>query len=85
MNIVVLCGGLSVERDVSLSSAMQIAQALRNNGHRAVIIDSFFGYTGKYGDPADIFSIFSLEFLKISAIPPVNSDEISEKICGSGS
>ena len=57
MNIVVLCGGLSVERDVSLSSAMQIAQALRNNGHRAVIIDSFFGYTGKYGDPADIFSM----------------------------
>ncbi len=57
MNIIVLSGGLSAERDVSLSSGMQIAEALRKNGHRAVIIDVFFGYTGKYDAPADIFSM----------------------------
>ncbi len=55
MDIVVLCGGLSTERDVSLKSGAMIARALRENGHRAVLIDSFFGYTGTYTDPREIF------------------------------
>lgn len=56
MNIVVLCGGLSMERDVSLKSGAVIAKALRENGHNAVLVDSFFGYTGAYDDPKDIFT-----------------------------
>ena len=56
MDIIVLCGGLSTERDVSLESGAMIARALRKNGHRAVLVDSFFGYTGTYGDPGEIFS-----------------------------
>ncbi len=55
MDIVVLCGGLSMERDVSLKSGAMIAKALRENGHRAVLIDAFFGYTGTYSDPHEIF------------------------------
>lgn len=55
MDIVVLCGGLSMERDVSLKSGAMIARALRENGHRVVLIDSFFGYTGTYADPREIF------------------------------
>lgn len=55
MNIIVLSGGLSMERDVSLSSGAQITSALRKNGHRAVLIDLFFGYTGAYNKPEDIF------------------------------
>ena len=55
MDIIVLCGGLSTERDVSLKSGAMIARALREDGHRAVLIDSFFGYTGSYSDPEEIF------------------------------
>ena len=55
MNIVVLCGGYSAERDVSLKSGGMIAAALRRSGHRAVLIDAFFGYMGEYADPAEIF------------------------------
>ncbi len=55
MNIIVLCGGLSMERDVSLKSGTMIAGALRERGHKVVIIDSFFGYRGSYSDPAEIF------------------------------
>ena len=56
MNIIVLCGGLSMERDVSLVSGAGIAKALRDRGHRAVLVDVFFGYTGKYKKPEDIFT-----------------------------
>lgn len=55
MNIVVLCGGLSAERDVSLTSGAMVASALRKKGYRAVLIDVFFGYTGSYTTPAEIF------------------------------
>lgn len=43
MNIVVLAGGLSPERNVSLSSGTKIAQALRALGHRTALVDMFFG------------------------------------------
>lgn len=43
MNIVVLAGGLSPERDVSLSSGVMIVNALRSVGHRAILVDLFFG------------------------------------------
>lgn len=43
MNIVVLAGGLSPERNVSLSSGTLICRALRKMGHRAVLLDPFLG------------------------------------------
>ena len=46
MKIAVLCGGLSPERDVSLSSARLVCQALRSLGHKAVLVDVFFGLEG---------------------------------------
>ena len=55
MNIVVLCGGLSAERDVSLSSGAMAAAALKRLGHRVVLMDLFFGYQGEYGDPREVF------------------------------
>jgi len=57
MNVIVLCGGLSLERDVSLVSGAGIAKALRARGHRAVLVDSFFGFTGRYEKPEDIFTM----------------------------
>lgn len=44
MKTVVLAGGISTERDVSLSSGKMIYEALRKNGHQAVLLDVFLGY-----------------------------------------
>ncbi len=43
MKIAVICGGLSNERDVSLSSGCGIARALRGQGHRVALADLFLG------------------------------------------
>ena len=43
MNIVVLCGGISTEREVSLWSAENICNALRSRGHKAILLDVFLG------------------------------------------
>ena len=44
MNIVVLAGGLSPERDVSLSSGCMIANALLENGHNVILADLYIGF-----------------------------------------
>lgn len=43
MKICVLAGGLSPERDVSLSSGALIANALVKNGHEVALVDLFWG------------------------------------------
>ena len=43
MKIVVLAGGLSPERNVSLSSGTMIAHALKRLGHRPALVDLYFG------------------------------------------
>ena len=43
MKIVVLAGGLSTERDVSLSSGRGIYRALKENGHQVILLDVFLG------------------------------------------
>ena len=55
MKIVVLCGGISTERDVSITSGTMVAKALRERGHKVVLVDSFFGYTEPYDKPEDLF------------------------------
>lgn len=52
MKVVVLAGGTSTERDVSLSSGSMIYRALKKNGHNAMILDVYLGYEG---DITDIF------------------------------
>ena len=47
MKVVVLAGGISTERDVSLSSGAKIYKALKRNGHQAVLLDVYLGYTGE--------------------------------------
>ncbi len=46
MNIIVLAGGTSTERDVSLSSGTGICKALQSLGHNACLLDVFLGLTG---------------------------------------
>ena len=43
MKIVVLCGGLSMERNVSITSGTLICKSLRKMGHRAILVDMFYG------------------------------------------
>ncbi|MBR3737741.1 MAG: D-alanine--D-alanine ligase [Eubacterium sp.] len=51
MNIVVLAGGISTERDVSLIIGKNVVKALRGIGENAVLLDVFMGYEGN----ADLF------------------------------
>ena len=52
MNIVVLCGGLSPEREVSLSTGRRVTAALRSLGHRAALADMYLGLEG-FSGPID--------------------------------
>ena len=55
MRIVVLAGGLSMERNVSLSSGTRICRALRARGHQAALVDLYLGLEGYDGAPESIF------------------------------
>lgn len=43
MKIVVLAGGISTEREISLRTSEKVAYALRSKGHDVVMTDVFFG------------------------------------------
>ena len=55
MKIVVLGGGLSTERQVSLVTATNVCKALRSLGHQAVFVDTFFGLEDFSGKPEEVF------------------------------
>ena len=55
MKIVVLAGGLSPERNVSLSSGVMVAEALRARGHRVALVDLFFGLENWLGTPEALY------------------------------
>ena len=69
MKIVVLCGGLSPERDVSISSGTRIAKTLKQNGHQIVLVDMYFGLENWQGSLDNIFD----------NPPPLNDMLISEQ------
>ncbi len=48
MKITVLCGGMSPERNVSLSTGAMVASALRKAGHSVALVDSSADYTGDH-------------------------------------
>lgn len=52
MKVVVLAGGTSTEREVSLCSGSMIYRALQKKGHDVILLDVYLGYNG---DIADIF------------------------------
>ena len=80
MNIAVLAGGISTERDVSLVSGMGVYKALKENGHNTVLIDVFFGYEDV---PNNISDIFTLDVDWASEIKSVAQDEpdIAQESC----
>ena len=50
LKIVVLCGGLSTERNISFLTGSRVCAALRRRGHRAVLADLFLGFDEDEGD-----------------------------------
>jgi len=52
MNITVLAGGLSGERDVSLTSGLMCARSLKLKGHKVFLLDVFMGTDA---DPEKVF------------------------------
>ena len=43
MKIVVLAGGISTEREISIVSGTGICKALRERGHQAILVDVYCG------------------------------------------
>ena len=68
MKVVVLAGGTSSERDVSLSTGTMIYRALKSKGHQAVLLDVYLGYEG------DITNIFDKDTDWTSGIGSVGED-----------
>ena len=67
MKIVVLCGGTSTERAVSLVTGSNVCKALRSKGHQAILIDVFIGHKGINVDKVfdEDFSVdMELEYIK---------------------
>ena len=69
MNVVVLAGGISTERDVSLVSGKMIYNALKKNGHNAILLDVYLGT-----NETDIDNIFTMDKDWVSEINPVQNE-----------
>ena len=74
MDIVVLAGGLSTERDVSFVTGNMVSKALRKNGHRVILLDVFMGYSDKKEDISDIFEHTEEVSVQVEDIPTVAPD-----------
>lgn len=71
MKIVVLAGGLSPERNVSLSSGAMVCQALRERGHQVALVDLFFGLEEMPGTPENLYGqLIPESFKKVSRQAP---------------
>ncbi len=68
MNIVVLAGGTSTERDVSLVTGKNVYGALKSKGHKVVIVDVYLGYEG------DITGIFDADIDWTEQISAISAD-----------
>lgn len=51
MKIVVLAGGISTEREVSITSGTMVCKALRGKGHQAILVDVYCGLPEMPGNP----------------------------------
>lgn len=74
MNIVVLAGGLSTERDVSFKTGDMVSKALRENGHRVILLDVFMGYGDKTENLEGIFERAEEVSVQVTDIPETAPD-----------
>ena len=89
MKIVVLGGGLSSERQVSLVSATGVCKALRSLGHKAIFVDIFLGLEEYDGDLLDAFeasdgfcidTLISHEAPDIEAVKALRKDKSASRL-----
>ena len=78
MNIVVLAGGTSTERDISIMTSVKVCESLRRNGHNANIIDVFFGIEDKAVD--SFFEDNSSDLEKIADVMKKNDINIEDEL-----
>lgn len=79
MNIIVLAGGLSPERNVSLSSGSLISSALRRKGHKILMLDVYEGISSKKipSEPLELFTTEDTASFSVGNTAPT-PDELKE-------
>ena len=70
MNILVLAGGYSPERDVSLTSGSLIANALKREGERVCLADVYLGVDESILERDDIFNTEEVEVYRVGNSVP---------------
>ena len=78
MRIVVLAGGYSPERDVSLSSGSLIANALIKLGHDVLLLDLYEGIETEEDNYSDLFKNNKIYEYKVSTDEP-DLEELKRK------
>ena len=80
MRIVVLCGGLSMERNVSITSGSLICKALRKLGHKAVLVDMFYGLEDIDTPVGELFdNLPPVETIPVAGEPDLEAVKASRK------
>ena len=87
MNIVVLAGGTSTERDISILTSTKVCESLRRNGYNANIVDVFFGIDSEnvdnfFNNDNDLEKL--CKYLK-NQTPDVEKELEARKALGKGS
>ena len=75
LNIAVVFGGTSMERDVSVASAVQVIRALRSRGHRVVAVDSARGMLSAGDEAASLKD-------GVDRVPPEQMAQQHENVLG---
>lgn len=71
MNIVVLAGGISTERDVSIVTGTMVCNALVKKGHKAILVDVFMGHEMTKESAMEEFNTaHELDAVKVKAESP---------------
>ena len=68
MKVVVLAGGLSTERDVSLVSGRGVYSSLKKRGYNVILLDAYLGYEG------DADTVFDADVDWISKVCPITGE-----------
>lgn len=74
MDIVVLAGGISSERDVSFKTGEMVMNALRGRGHRVILLDAFMGYGDREEELSGVFERADQFGMEVGHIPETAPD-----------
>lgn len=67
MQVTVLTGGASTERDVALASARQVVPALRSGGHNVIVVDTVTGFVPESRENDHLLG-------KVGTVPPTTAE-----------